>query len=88
VTPDGTRLYVDAIRLISPFQSTAFVAVVDTATKTVVAEIPFLCPWAIAFNAPTPQSKDDCKNGGYQRFGSPGFRNQGQCLKYVKEHAN
>ena len=34
------------------------------------------------------QSKDDCKEGGYQRFHSLGLRNQGQCIKYVKEHRN
>lgn len=35
---------------------------------------------------PTPENKDDCKNGGWMRLrgpdGSP-FRNQGQCIKLV-----
>lgn len=30
--------------------------------------------------APQPQSKDDCKRGGWQDFG---FRNQGQCIRFV-----
>jgi hypothetical protein len=29
----------------------------------------------------TPQTKPDCKNGGYEEFG---FKNQGQCIKAVK----
>jgi uncharacterized repeat protein (TIGR01451 family) len=29
---------------------------------------------------PTPQTKADCKNGGYEKFG---FKNQGQCIKAV-----
>jgi hypothetical protein len=28
-----------------------------------------------------PVSKDDCKDGGWERFG---FRNQGQCVRYVE----
>jgi hypothetical protein len=36
---------------------------------------------AEVFDAPPgPSSKDDCRNGGYARFG---FRNQGQCLSFV-----
>lgn len=29
---------------------------------------------------PAPTTKADCKNGGYEQYG---FRNQGQCMKYV-----
>jgi YVTN family beta-propeller protein len=87
VTPDGTRVYVSN----TPTTTLAgAVAVIETATNTVVDEITgLLCPRGIAIAPPQfPRSKDDCKEGGYQRFGPPEFRNQGQCLKYVKEHAN
>lgn len=30
---------------------------------------------------PLPTSKDDCKHGGWQRFG---FKNQGQCVAFVQ----
>ena len=30
-----------------------------------------------------PTSKDQCKNGGWEDFNNPSFRNQGQCIKYV-----
>ena len=30
-----------------------------------------------------PTSKDDCKNGGWQRFNNPSFKNQGDCVSYV-----
>lgn len=31
-------------------------------------------------DAPDPQTKDDCKNGGWEDHG---FRNQGQCIQFV-----
>jgi hypothetical protein len=32
---------------------------------------------------PTPQTaKDQCKNGGWQNFTSPSFKNQGDCVSY------
>jgi YVTN family beta-propeller protein len=87
ITPDGTRAYVSRGGSSS---LTGTVAVIDIATNMVVDEIGgFMCPEAIAIAPPQfPRSKDDCKDGGYQRFGPPEFRNQGQCLKYVKEHSN
>lgn len=33
-----------------------------------------------------PTSADQCKDGGYQTFGTM-FKNQGQCIKYVNEHS-
>ncbi len=33
--------------------------------------------------AEIPTSKDDCKDGGWQDFTDPEFRNQGQCVSYV-----
>lgn len=34
--------------------------------------------------APTgPVSKDDCKNGGWESFTNPSFKNQGQCVSSV-----
>jgi uncharacterized protein len=32
---------------------------------------------------PTPMDKDQCKNGGWQRFTQPSFPNQGQCVAFV-----
>jgi hypothetical protein len=31
----------------------------------------------------SPQSKDDCKKGGWQNSNSPVFKNQGDCVSYV-----
>ncbi len=40
----------------------------------------------ISFRAPTPQSRDDCRDDGWRRVvddqGRP-FRSQGQCIKFV-----
>lgn len=30
-----------------------------------------------------PTNKDQCKNGGWQTFNNPSFKNQGQCIQYV-----
>lgn len=30
-----------------------------------------------------PTTKDQCKNGGWQTFNSPAFKNQGQCVSFV-----
>jgi YVTN family beta-propeller protein len=84
ITPDGTRAYVTDP---NPFT----VAVIDTATNTVVATIPVgLTPLGVAITpAPqTPKSKEQCKHGGYKKFGPPAgpFRNQGQCVSYVERH--
>lgn len=38
------------------------------------------------FVTPTPTSKDACKDGGWQRFTNPAFKNQGECVAYVVHH--
>ena len=84
ITPDGTRAYVaDA--------SSNGVSVIDTTTNTVVAGIPVgRNPYGIAITpAPqAPKSKEECKHGGYLKFGPPAgpFKNQGQCVSYVEHH--
>jgi hypothetical protein len=50
---------------------------------------PFLLRYAtafISFGPPTPQSKAECKNGGWRNLANDqgqAFRNQGQCVSYV-----
>jgi hypothetical protein len=36
--------------------------------------------------AATPTSKDQCKDGGWQTFTDPSFKNQGDCVSYVATH--
>ena len=85
ITPDGTRAYV-ATEL-------GTVSVIDTATNTVVATIPIGGePLGIAIT-PAPQaptSIEQCKHGGYQKFGPPAgpFKNEGQCVSYVEHHSH
>ena len=82
LTSDGTRLYTVNI------ENT--VSVIDTVTNTAIATIPIIdmpndnCVLRIAVT-PVPKSKDDCKASGYRKFA---FTNQGQCVKYVNQHAN
>ena len=75
------------------------VTVIDTATDIVSATVSdgvtcpsgLFGPYGIAITpAPlVPTSKEDCKNGGYRRFGPPAgpFRNQGQCISYVQNRS-
>ena len=85
ITPDGTRAYVAN-------QDSNTVSVIDTATNTVIATIPVGAnPVAVAIT-PAPQaptSIEQCKHGGYQKFGSPAgpFKNEGQCVSYVEHHS-
>jgi YVTN family beta-propeller protein len=69
------------------------VSVIDTAINTVVAKVPvgteaFPNGIAIALAPQPPKSKEECKHGGYLKFGpSAGpFKNQGQCVSYVEHH--
>lgn len=63
------------------------VSVIETATKAVVVTIPVGGhPVAVAI-MPTPQaptSIEQCKQGGYLKFGPPAgpFKDQGQCIRY------
>ncbi len=34
-----------------------------------------------------PQTKDECKNGGFRAFPSFGFKNQGDCVAFVATRA-
>jgi YVTN family beta-propeller protein len=67
------------------------VSVIDTATNTVVATItvgPQPLGIAITPAPQAPTSKEQCKHGGYLKFGPPAgpFKNQGQCISYVEHH--
>ena len=35
-----------------------------------------------------PASKDECKDGGWQSFNDPAFKNQGDCVSYVNEQSS
>lgn len=81
VTPDGTKLYIDA---------NMAVTIIDTATNTISTRVQLdhtMGGVAFATLPEVPHSKDDCKDSGFQRFSVLAFRNQGQCVKYVNEHA-
>jgi len=81
VTPDGTKLYIDAVMAVT---------IIDTSTNTISTKIQLdRSMGGVAFGTlpEVPHSKDDCKGNGFQRFSALAFRNQGQCVKYVNEHA-
>lgn len=64
--------------------------VVSTATNTVTAIVPVgELPTSIALAVRTqgPTGKDQCKNGGWQTFTNPSFKNQGDCVSFVN-HMN
>jgi YVTN family beta-propeller protein len=79
LTPDDTKLYVDARMGVSIF---------DTSTLTMIARVEIDMPIGgvgFATLPEVPHGKDDCKDGGFQRFSALAFRNQGQCIKFVKD---
>ena len=79
LTPDGTRAYV--------LNFGPEIAVVDTTSNTVVDTITSVpCPTRMAIAPLILKTKDDCKNGGYKKFGAPAgpFKNQGQCVSFVE----
>jgi hypothetical protein len=42
---------------------------------------PFLYGLIMKFNSSDPSTKDDCRDGGWERFG---FKNQGQCIRFIE----
>jgi YVTN family beta-propeller protein len=84
ITSDGSRAYV------ANEGFSDFVSVIDIKANTVVATIPVgVNPFGVAITpVQAPTSKEQCKNGGYKKFGSPAgpFKNQGQCVSYVEHH--
>jgi len=93
ITPDGARAYVTNQDSGALQMEPNTVSVIDTATNTVVADIfvgVYVFPSGIAITpAPqAPKSKEECKHGGYLKFGPPAgpFKNQGQCVSYVEHH--
>ena len=59
------------------------VAPPSTAVVTVVAFLPGPPPPSGA-----PETRDDCKNGGWELFLDYGFVNQGQCIRFVETGVN
>lgn len=53
----------------------------DELTRIVCGVVDSFSPFAAGFRPAAPAAKDDCKNGGWQRF--QGFANQGDCVAYV-----
>jgi hypothetical protein len=63
-------------------RATTLVALAPLAVGAVLLVSPL--PAAAAPAAQTaPATKDECKNGGWQRFLDPVFKNQGDCVSYV-----
>ena len=79
ITPNGAFVYVVN-------NSDFTVSVISTATNTVTATVPVgNAPVHIAFAVRTqgPTGKDQCKQGGWQTFTNPAFKNEGDCVSFV-----
>jgi YVTN family beta-propeller protein len=89
LTPDDSRVYVTSGGA-STTPDTNRIDIIDTVSNTLTTSIPMFdyCPAGIALVNLVPHNNDDCKRGGYKKYDFPTFPNQGQCLKYVREHAN
>ena len=82
VTPDDTKLYVAAGSGVSIFDTSTLALITRVELDRQIGGIAF------ATLPEVPHSKDDCKDGGFQHFSALAFTNQGQCVKFVNEHAN
>lgn len=57
---------------------------VTLSSGPIVTPTPTPTPTPVLIGPPTAISQ--CKDGGWQTFNNPSFKNQGQCVKYVLEH--
>ena len=73
-TITGIQFVVDSGWFFSDGSQTVTVSNIQVNGQTVVVEVG------------PPTSKAQCKNGGWQTFNNPSFRNQGQCVSYVNHH--
>jgi hypothetical protein len=71
-TPTGT---IQAIDVLIDVEGTA-----DLSNITVNGQL------QVPEAAAGPTTKDQCKNGGWQTFTSPAFKNQGDCVSFVATH--
>jgi hypothetical protein len=70
------------------FQSGAWVDVTstnDTTTGVICGSVTSLSPFAIGAQF-EPLNKNNCKEGQWQLWTSPKFKNQGQCTKFVNQN--
>ena len=81
-SPDGTKIAFISYRAGSP---QLFVMNADGTGVTQLTNLPggaLLPDWC---RLTRPTTKEQCKNGGWQLFGST-FRNQGECVSYVERN--
>ena len=57
-----------------------------TPSFTNLASNQYVIVWNESCTAPT--NKDQCKNGGWMKFNTPAFKNQGDCVSYVQSNPN
>jgi hypothetical protein len=55
----------------------------DDLTRIVCGSVTSFSPFAAVFVPTRPVAKSDCKNGGWQRYTDPSFKNEGDCVSYV-----
>jgi uncharacterized delta-60 repeat protein len=58
----------------------------DFANRTIYARVTSLSPFVIG-QIVTPVDKNQCKDGSWQIFTQPSFRNQGDCVSFVESNS-
>ena len=79
-TAQGPWQFNDACVQGGPLLCTTRRAYAFSTTATSAASL-FDSGMIMKFLSGDPQTKDDCKNGGWEQYG---FRNQGQCVRFVE----
>jgi len=70
------------------YQSGSWVQVTtsnDTTNGVICGQVNSLSPFAIG-DQNAPLNKDNCKEGDWQLWTNPSFKNQGQCIDFVNHH--
>jgi len=75
----GKDLYVD--------DTSKDVSVIDTNSQYSTADSVFAVGDRVyTLVDPAPNTMNQCKNGGWENFSNPEFKNQGQCVSYVQSN--
>ncbi len=92
-SPDGTRIVFSSNRDVN-FEIYTMNALdgsnVQRLTFTDLGEADLRSDWGTAplLARGQPQTADECKDGGWQVFTGPSFRNQGECTSFVEANAH
>jgi hypothetical protein len=58
----------------------------EPVTQTICGSVTSFSPFAAVFAPNGPRTGADCKSGGWRKYTSPQFKNEGDCVSWVATH--